>query len=293
VKRALGLSACFVAGLALFAVGGVAGAADGLTTSSTTTTAPAATSTAASTTTTTTTTTAATTSAPAPTTTVAPTTSTTTTTPTTPAPTTTAPRAPELPWWIQLLLELRRRPTAAPATTDGKPTASSSSSAKSAAGSSSSSAATAPAVAAAPAEEAIVQPPPPPPAPGRLVVSARATQADLTVGSTLTVVYTVQNTGGRAAGALLTDALPAAVAPIYVDAEQGACTGDQALRCTLGAIGPGRSVDVTLVLQVTRAATFVNAADADTTEDDVTVADPPSLRFTAGSSASVRLSLPR
>jgi uncharacterized repeat protein (TIGR01451 family) len=173
-------------------------------------------------------------------------------------------------------------------------TTSSSSAAKSgSSSSSSSSAAAAPATAAAPAEEAIVQPPPPPPAPARLVVAARATQGDLTVGSTLTVTYTVQNSGGRAASALLTDALPAALAPIYVDSDQGTCTGDRTVRCALGSLGPGRSADVTLVLQVMKAATFVNAADAEATDDAVAVSDPASLRFKAGTSAAVRLVLPR
>jgi uncharacterized repeat protein (TIGR01451 family) len=124
-------------------------------------------------------------------------------------------------------------------------------------------------------------------------VSAHATQGDLTVGSTLTVTYTVQNTGGRAASALLTDALPAALAPIYVDSDQGSCTGDKTVRCALGSLGPGRSADVTLVLQVMKAATFVNAADADATDDGVPVSDPSSLRFTAGSSTAVRLVLPK
>jgi hypothetical protein len=290
VKRALGLSACFVAGLALFAVGGVAGAADGPTTSSTPTTTTAPTSTVSPTTTAATTaTTAAATTVPQTTTAAATTTAATTTTAAAPAP------APELPWWIQLLLGRRRQPSPAPTTTTAKVTTSSSSTAKggSSSSSSSSSAATAPAAAAAPAEEAVVQPPPPPPAPARLVVAAHATQGDLTVGSTLTVTYTVQNTGGRAASALLTDALPAALAPIYVDSDQGACTGDRTVRCALGPLGPGRSADVTLVLQVTKAATFVNAADADAADDAVAVGDPASLRFTAGTGAAVRLGLPR
>jgi uncharacterized repeat protein (TIGR01451 family) len=154
--------------------------------------------------------------------------------------------------------------------------------------SSGSNAAAAPAGAAAPE---FVPPPPPPPA--HLVVTGRATEGDLTVGSTLTYTFTVRNTGGRAVAATLTDELPEAVAPIYADAEQGSCDGSGTVTCSLGSVGAGRSVDVTIVVQVMKPEVFANDADAAAGDDDASVDGSSTLRFTAGAGKAVRLALPR
>jgi hypothetical protein len=106
------------------------------------------------------------------------------------------------------------------------------------------------------------------------------------------LTYTVQNTGGRPVGALLTDDLPAALAPIYVEADQGTCDGDATLTCALGSIGPGRSIDVVVVAQVVAAASFANDAELVAADDGVAADGPPTLRFKATAAAAVRLALP-
>jgi uncharacterized repeat protein (TIGR01451 family) len=211
---------------------------------------------------------------------------------TAPAPTTTA-AAPRFDPWAALLAWLaaqqaarhHQQPTAGtPAgTSSAAQTASSPSTSSPSTSSSSSSSSTespnAPA-AAAPAQVA----------PAHLTIAGAATPGEITVGSTVTYAFTVTNTGGRATTASFNDTLPADVTPIAADADQGSCSGGQAVSCALGSIAPGQTVTVTVVVQVAQAAAFQNTISLTAGDPNAKVdsAGGP-LRLQASTAAPVKL----
>jgi hypothetical protein len=100
------------------------------------------------------------------------------------------------------------------------------------------------------------------------------------------VAYTfaVANSGGRTTSALLVDPLPSELALIDAEADRGSCTAAQRVVCTLGAIAPGETVTVTVVVQVTSAAAYQNPV-SDTADPGVGVDAPAGLLTLAAGTA--------
>jgi hypothetical protein len=231
-----------IAASALFVCGALTAFADDGTPGTTTT---VATTTVAATTTDGTTTAAVPTTTPETTTTVA-------TTTTAPATTTTTPTAPSLPWWWWLVHPKTKTPSPkpSPGTTAGTTTAS-----------------------------APVSPAPP----AHLTVAGAVTPpVGATVGSTVAYSFAITNTGGQAVGAAFTDALPAQVIPIAADADQGSCTSGQTVACSLGSIGAGVTVGVTIAVQVAQPGSLSDAAAVAAGSASVGVDQPLALALVAG-----------
>jgi len=125
----------------------------------------------------------------------------------------------------------------------------------------------------------------------RLAVTAHADSDSgsgaLVVGSTVGYTFAVANQGGRTTAATLVDPLPSQVALIQAEADQGSCTGAVRVTCSLGAIAPGQTVTVVVVVQVTAATAFENPISV-TGDPGVQVEAPVGvLTLTAGGATPV------
>jgi uncharacterized repeat protein (TIGR01451 family) len=109
-----------------------------------------------------------------------------------------------------------------------------------------------------------------------------------TVGSDLTYTLAVKNnhTTNPAGDVNVVDPLPAGVTFVSSAAGQGSCSGTTNVTCALGALGPGQSTSVTIVVRPTAAGPLSNTASVTTASSDTdtsnnsstaatTVAPPP------------------
>jgi uncharacterized repeat protein (TIGR01451 family) len=119
-----------------------------------------------------------------------------------------------------------------------------------------------------------------------LVVSTGVAPATgVSVGSTVTFTVTVQNTGSDPVDATVVDTLPAGVALIDVEEDQGgACSGADSFTCTATALAAGTTATIALVVQVTQPGVLDDEVDASASDPSVTVVvdDVPAVSAAAG-----------
>jgi uncharacterized repeat protein (TIGR01451 family) len=109
----------------------------------------------------------------------------------------------------------------------------------------------------APAADTLVAPVAHPVAP--VSVSVDSMPLAPTVGSTVTYSVTVRNPTAERASAVLVDDLPAGVAPIAAGTRDTACALGRTITCRLGALAPGRSLRVLVVVEVVAEGAISNA----------------------------------
>jgi hypothetical protein len=136
---------------------------------------------------------------------------------------------------------------------------------------------------------ASVPTPAPPTPPARLVVSLDVIPDAVSVGSTFTYTVTVANRGGKATTVTISDTLPAALALVGVDADQGSCDDDRVITCTLGSLRSGDSATVTIAAQVMTAGPIVNAITVAPADPAVDVSGDTNSKIVAGRGAAVRV----
>jgi uncharacterized repeat protein (TIGR01451 family) len=126
-----------------------------------------------------------------------------------------------------------------------------------------------------------------------VTVRIAASPQPTAVGANLTYTLTVRNLGPqRARGVVVRDRLPAKVTFVSAEASQGACAGTTFVSCSLGALRPGATAQVKIVVQASQSGRIVNTASVRAAQRDQAMwNNQATLATMVGPSANLGLSL--
>jgi len=120
-----------------------------------------------------------------------------------------------------------------------------------------------------------------------LAISKTDSPDPVTVGSSLTYLLSVSNSGPDAAtNVTVTDVLPASVTLVSASPSAGSCTGTTTISCVLGTVASGATVTVGIVVTPTAAGEITNSASVTAAGTDPDSANNSATATTTVTSAS-------